>query len=513
MRLVMFMLSFIYTLQAAPYNTNILIQKSIDPQILNLSVTTFKQNIAYNAKARYKEESVSKKVDQDFNILFNPYASYGIDIRLEIPKKDIKNIDIKELRSKLDQTMGTQSYLQTRALYDLSSLKMLSQENGESIISFKFKKEAIPRELKFYTLLTGYIYIQNSILQKIVLKNEADFKYDRVEVHKYEKTINFFKLPLEGGYLVKDLNIKIKGLKNKRDFKSEMNANVVEYWNEDKKLIAYSSAVPKIPFHSSEEYETINVELDRLFPLLGKEARKEGYDLPKAFGLSLISMFQNTTMHMTSFEIDNIPIDFNKILDGDSIYENSTYAPLIRADMWLLPFLNVGLILGVTDTATDVTLHSQSGLSLGPIEIIKPNSKLRLDTFKTNSLLYGVGVTVAGGVGNYFTTIDFQYITSYTQEADVSVEMLVMTPLIGYNFTSIGTRAFIGAQYQDLKNSLTFDIESNDNRLSGKVGLHSDAWAGVIGTNYDFTRHWSSNLLLSYGVDRANMILTVGYRW
>lgn len=505
--------AYIAELYAVPYNSNVLIQRGVDPQILNLSVTTFRQNVAYKVQAKYSEQCGVDTMEQVFNILYDPYAVYGIDIKLEVPKKDLKNIDVKELRGKLDETMGLQSYLQTRALYDLDSLQILSEENGNAVITFKFKDEAIPRELKYFKQLRGYIYISDNTLQKIVLKNEIDFKHNSIEVQSYEKTVGFSKLPLDGGYLLKSVNIKIAGLKEKLDYKSETHADVVKYWDEKQEVISSSKELVNSDFTINEDYETINVEIDRIFPLYGKEARKEGYDLPKAFGVSLISMFQNTTMHMTSFEIEQSKIDFNKIIDGDSTYENLTYAPLIRADMWLLPFLNVGLLLGVTDTSTDVTLHSSSGLSLGPIEIIPPNSKLRLDTFKTNSLLYGVGVTVAGGVGNYFSTIDFQYITSYTSEADVSVEMLVITPLIGYNFTSVGTRVFIGAQYQDLAESLTFDIIADGQRLSGKVGLYSEDWAGVIGANYDFTRHWGTNLLLSYGEDRTNMTLTIGYRW
>ncbi|NOR58844.1 MAG: hypothetical protein GQ474_10020, partial [Sulfurimonas sp.] len=263
-------------------------------------------------------------------------------------------------------------------------------------------------------------------------------------------------------------------------------------------------------------------ELDRLFPLFGHAARKEGYDLPKPFGISLINMFQETDMQMTSFEIEGSSIDFNQILGGDSLYKSLTYAPLVRVDMWLLPFLNVGVIVGGTKTVTEVTLHSPSGLvyhSPLPLPggtdytIIEPNSKITLDTFGTNALLYGVGATVAGGVGNYFSTIDFQYIVAYTEAADVSLDMLIITPIIGYNFSSNASKVFIGAQYQYLTEAITFEVASGGETLSGKVGLRSEQWAGVIGTDYSFTRHWNANLLYSQGKDRKNVILGIGYRW
>lgn len=509
----LFLIMLMTELYATPYNSNILIQRGIDPQILNLSVTTFRQNISYTVQAKYSEQIGDEKVEQIFNILYNPYSQYGIDIKLEIPKKDLENIDESDLKYKLDETMGLQSYLQTRSLYNLKSLKLESEIDNNAVISFSFEDEAIPRELKYFKQLKGYIYISDNILQKIVLKNESNFKHNSVEIENYKKVLKFTKLSLNGGYLLRSVNIKVSGIKNKQVYKSEIHTDVVKYWDKEQEILTYNSGLKDTDLNSNEEYKTIDIELDRLFPLLGQAARKEGYDLPKPYGIALINMFQNTTMHMTSFKvnINNTTVDLSKILDGDSTYENLTYAPLIRADIWVLPFLSVGLLLGVTDTSTDVTLQSESGGPLGII--IQPGDSLALPSFKTNSVLYGVGVTVAGGIGDFFSTIDFQYITSYTSEADVSVEIVAITPLIGYNFDSIGTRAFIGAQYQDLKESLTFDVTVDGKQLSGEVGLFSADWAGVIGANYDFTRNWSTNLLLSYGVDRANATLSIGYRW
>ena len=129
----LFVIIIIVDIYAAPYNSNVLIQRGIDPQILNLSVTTFRQNIAYKVQAKYSEQSGVDTMEQVFNILYDPYGVYGIDIRLEVPKKDLKNIDVKELRGKLDETMGLQSYLQTRALYDLDSFQTVSEKNGNTI--------------------------------------------------------------------------------------------------------------------------------------------------------------------------------------------------------------------------------------------------------------------------------------------------------------------------------------------------------------------------------------------
>jgi len=70
-----------------------------------------------------------------------------------------------------------------------------------------------------------------------------------------------------------------------------------------------------------------------MFPLLGQVARKEGYDLPKPFGISLVTMMQETTMHMTSFELNGK--DVGNIIGGDKAKVKNTAAMLLRADMWV----------------------------------------------------------------------------------------------------------------------------------------------------------------------------------
>ena len=49
------LLLVIGSVNAVPYNSNVLIERGIDPQILNLAVTTFRQQIAYKMEIEYKK--------------------------------------------------------------------------------------------------------------------------------------------------------------------------------------------------------------------------------------------------------------------------------------------------------------------------------------------------------------------------------------------------------------------------------------------------------------------------
>ncbi len=67
-------------------------------------------------------------------------------------------------------------------------------------------------------------------------------------------------------------------------------------------------------------------------------------------------MLQGTTLHMTSFELDGE--DVSGIIGNEGAKVKSTPgAMLVRADMWLLPFLNVGVIVDITKSSNGISLQ------------------------------------------------------------------------------------------------------------------------------------------------------------
>ena len=494
---------------AVPYNSNVLIERGIDPQIINLAVTTFRQQIAYKMEVKYSKDIDGQVTEQEFNLLYDPFASYGIDVRLQVPKEDVEKYDEGDIKEELDEIMGLQSYLLTDKLYDENSLQVESAEDDVTIISFTFNKDAIPREIKYYKDLTGRVYIKNNVMEKIVLSSEARFEHKDTEIKSYEKTLHFTKVPMNGGYLLKNSEVHITAEQDGKSISIDISGNVTEYWNEESKAVSWRGGASKRePTEEDDKYHTIYVDLDRTFPLLGQSARKAGYDLPKPFGIAAVTMLQKTTLHMTSFELNGVAIPPSLIGGPNSRYESQALAGLVRMDMWLLPFVNIGVILGGVESSTDVTLDVLSGIPIlaGQHEI---------QSLSTSSLLYGVGGTVAGGAGNFFATVDMQYITAYTEAADLDLTMTIVTPIVGYNFQNVGVRVLFGAQYQDMKEEIVakVDLDSDGAIDTVRVGLASEKWATLIGVEKGFTRHWNGSLMYSQGEDRSSLNMMIGYRF
>jgi len=494
------------------YNTNPLIERGIDPQILNLAVTIYKQDVAYQLNVTHRQTTgVEQKVEK-FKLLYDPFKKYGIDIRIEVAKDDVKRYNKSDIKKVLDEMMGMQSYLQSEKLYKQESIEYLGQENGIDVIRFSFDLENIPRELKYFHALQGKVYIKNRVLQKIEVTNFKSFKFQGIDVEHYKQRLLFSQLIGASGYLLKSTSLSISGKRDALPYSSFFEGDFSSYWSEKKSAITLKDKNYKVE-DKRIAYETINVNLDRMFPIYGQEVRKMGYDLPKPFGVSFINMYQQTRFYMTGISLDKVNGndsigDISKFFQEDTKYENSTYAALVKADMWVLPFLNFSLLVGGTSTATDINLDICLVPSLGCTtgDIMIP--------INTNSLLYGAGATIGGGIGNFFASVDFQYMISYTKSAEVETQINIITPIFGYYFQNLGLRLFGGGMYEDLKEEVGFKGRlDSGTEIEGTINLKAEKWAGTIGTQYAFTRHWEGNLLGAYGKDFQNLSLVITYRW
>jgi hypothetical protein len=501
---------------AQPKALDILDEHEINSEVLNLAVTSFKQKIGYKMEVVSQESLDGVKKEERFNILYDSSSRYGLDIRIQILKDEMKNYNKKEIRDDLDDLMGLQFYLSSSKLYDENSFLIEKNENNEKIIKFTFNLDVLPREMDYYGSLVGRVYIKEDKLEKIVVVNEKSLKYANVDVDNYEKILSFRKTKVEDSYLIDYVSFNYSGTKDNKHHTLNMNGIVTEYWDEKEEIISFKGGSQK-SIDAAEDYETIYVNLDRVFPLFGQDVRKLGYDLPKAFGVSLVTMFQETTFHMTDFNVNGREIGGN-LFGKDSTYTSKAVATIVRADMWLFPFVNVGVILGQANSTTDVLLHIDTAINLPPIlggGQIPIQGKKALPPIKTSSFIYGLGATFAGGEGNFFGTVDMQYITAYTEAADVEMSMTIITPIVGYSFPKYGVRVLAGAQYQDIREEITasVDLTQDGNQETIVVGLKSEKWAGLIGVEKGFTRNWNGSLMYTYGEDRQNFNIMVGYRF
>ena len=139
-------------------------------------------------------------------------------------------------------------------------------------------------------------------------------------------------------------------------------------------------------------------------PLLGEEARKRGIELPNPFGVGLVYYYLNRDINVTDVRVGRNGAPPASVSDFANLGSNSRVNNAnVKADVWVLPFLNLYAIAGVIDnqstTNVDVTLPA-----------LAPNGNERRFRFSVPTSLHGsvggLGATLAGGYGPFFVAGD-----------------------------------------------------------------------------------------------------------
>ncbi|WP_153447403.1 hypothetical protein [Vibrio algicola] len=295
-----------------------------------------------------------------------------------------------------------------------------------------------------------------------------------------------------------------------------------------------------------------NPNNDRMFPIWGKEARDRGYVLPKTYGLSLSYFSMDQPININSINLSG-PIKglpnkdlstvsnaiFDQYLDISDAKQEATNVTL-RADMWLFPFLNVYGLVGVTDGTSSAPITCKSGRPtrvignpLAPImnQICgkNPDETRRIGTFDLDyrGTTYGVGMTVAGGVGNWFTIVDMNYSRTELDILDGQIDSVVISPRIGYRFMPLNKelRVWVGAMYQgvqqemggELNDILSGQLRAKVNQIApdGKFNVKQELeseWNTTLGFNYVLNSTWDVITEFGFG-ERTSAFAGLEYRY
>lgn len=254
---------------------------------------------------------------------------------------------------------------------------------------------------------------------------------------------------------------------------------------------------------------------DFSLPIWKEKAEALGYELPKPIGFSLSYMTMEQGINVDSIAIQglgNLPLSL-QAKPGKQYTEVLT----LRADVWVFPFLNLYGLVGKLDgySTTDVNVKFLSS-STPPIK----NFRLDLDGYTT-----GVGGVLVGGYQNWFALVDASFTQSRLTVIDGSIDALVISPRVGYDFHNHGhpLRIWLGAMYQDVEQTLQGSL--SDLGLPSKLTalLPKDAgfevkqhlqtpWNPLVGMQYQLNDSWY--LLGEFGFgDRQSLFFSLDRRF
>ncbi len=315
------------------------------------------------------------------------------------------------------------------------------------------------------------------------------------------------------------------------------------------------STLSSPPKESNNMLPTLVIQPDPVLPLWGREARKQGYDLPEPFGLSFnyMSIHQNIDVDKISFSgLALGPAILPSTLFDIAVGKTQQYSATktLRLDAWILPFMNVYGILGKTRGGSRSTVSVDSDpskqrdpLTKGIAEIIhgmKERGDLKDLDFRLNfhGTTWGAGTILAGGYKHWFGLIDMNYTSTQFDILDGSINAFTLSPRVGYRFSLAGAGTFFsdesqlsiwgGSMYQNVQQE--FKGHLSDLRMPAKlqelmkiadqqgkgyfdVRQHLESpWNILLGTNLAFNRNFG--ITLEAGFEKRNSFLVSGeYRF
>ncbi len=234
-----------------------------------------------------------------------------------------------------------------------------------------------------------------------------------------------------------------------------------------------------------------------------------GHELPPPIGLSVLYYTQNHDYDMDRLSAfpqvpPGVPApDLAAGLDTSAIgVENDVDQIGLKADAWLLPFLNAFALVGQIDGTTEVAFgNSPAALAFG-------TDRLKRDYDGT---VYGGGATLAAGWDDYFVSMQGVW-TKTDLDAGTSVSTTVFRPIVGYRLRAV--TAWAGAMWQDTQEEhegvfpipalglVRYDLTLNE----------KDPWNALTGVRYQLNEHWFAQAEVGFG-SRTHIELELTYRF
>ena len=267
-------------------------------------------------------------------------------------------------------------------------------------------------------------------------------------------------------------------------------------------------------------------------PFMAQSVIDLGFELPNPYGVALIpsAIRQDLILDQLFIGLNGPPdteIDFVDF--GTPFVENTTLQ--LKADAWVLPFMNVFTTVGVFDGDATIPLTIQGEDLFPTLCGITPNAPQCVRTYSATArpsyegTNIALGMNLAMGWEQFFVTIPIAYAWTEVDIIDTTVTALNITPRIGMtgDMGDRGTVAvFVGATYLsaevDLEGSIVFDTpggpDGDTTELTFRINQRNkDRWNYLVGFNWEMNRTWSVTFELGAGGSRQNVIGGLTYRF
>jgi len=500
-----------------PVNSNYLIQRGISPRVLDAAASLFMQDGRFTEHLMIEVEKKGEKKRFDMDVIYDPSYQEGMDIRLVNYSGKLTRKEEKKLKKYIESSHYF-SRMSLSYVYDESSLRVLRRSGDTLVLEYYYRKQDVDPYLRNIKRMRGEIYLVGDRLEKVVLTNERPLKHG---ITRYRKTVWY--APVNGGYIVTAVNEESFSDGKKKSSHYISHYETVSYGDRQGHELSWPGR-PEV--RTALAGDTLNVRLGGVLPILGKEAVKLGFQLPRPYGVAIFSHLQEQYMQFTglSASLDGgSMVDMNNVLTlNESDVTLSSKIPMAKADIWIFPFLNLMFIVGAGENTLNGSLVLNDDLidffdKLPGWIIDVPNLPQSLPIRSVlRSEIYGGGATLAGGAGDFNLSINYQLMFTRIVEANTTNMVNIITPLVGY-MAPFGVNFMVGGQGQFYNTVVTGFLEfeddnGNPHKLDYIVDFEPIQWNGMLGIYKGFARHWEISMQFGFG-QRTSLTTVFGYRF
>ena len=298
---------------------------------------------------------------------------------------------------------------------------------------------------------------------------------------------------------------------------------------------------------SEAERDSILKDYENIFPVWGKDVIKAGFDLPYPVGLNINTVYIGQPIAIDNLQlgIGDFPMQPVEFVQFDNA-QSDVASYNLRADLWVLPFINVYGMFGQGWSKTNIKLKEPIALESG---------------VEQKGVYWGIGFTSTIGIKKNFLAIDVNWSWADMELLNDPVRARILGLRYGRNFRLGGKKrlsVWIGTMNQNLESvtegmvrlnevlpgTIRDQLESRDYQNSlwyriledyqqAKVDHLVDAmiagydngivaygldkqvaarWNLLIGANLEFNKNW--HLRVEAGlIKRYQVLLNLNYRF
>ncbi len=300
------------------------------------------------------------------------------------------------------------------------------------------------------------------------------------------------------------------------------------------------------PYHKHYADSLKAMDYKPIFPIWGAKAYKKGFDVPYPYGISPTFFYMRQSIDITATKIGfngGEKADLSGVIKYGDVM-NTTNVITIRPDVWIFPFLNVYAVAGYGTSSVVV-----------PVTAIgdQPLDFSTTQHFGVSSL--GFGVTLAGGIGPVFLTLDNNMNWAKVDVVEKAVPAYNLDVRVGHCFVNAfrpdrNVTVWVGAFMQTLQSATVGDIKMSDvmspdeaqkirdridasglgpvqkqilnngidNLETATVNYELDKkiaapWNMIVGVQYQHNKRWQGRVEIGTLGKRTQLMLNLNYRF